>query len=65
MKPEMKLVLINIVSPNPKCLADFYRDILGADINDNEDYGWPQRIEIWFGERNDGNVCIVAAIKKP
>ena len=52
-----KLVGINIVSFNPKRLADFYHTILGADINEN--YGGPNRIEVWFGEKNDSTVCIV------
>lgn len=52
-----KLVCINIVSPDPKRLADFYQNILGADIN--EEYGGPHRIEIWFGERNENTTCIV------
>jgi len=53
-----KLVSINVVSPNPKRLADFYRDVLGAEIN--EEHGGPHRIEIWFGPKNDSTVCIVA-----
>lgn len=53
-----KLVSINVVSSNPKRLADFYKNILGADIN--EEYGGPHRIEIWFGKRNESTVCIVA-----
>ena len=51
-----KLVGINIVSSNPKRLADFYRDILGAEIV--EDHGGPHRIEIWFGPKNDSTVWI-------
>jgi predicted enzyme related to lactoylglutathione lyase len=52
-----KLVCINIVSSDPKRLADFYRDVLGADVN--EDHGGPHRIEIWFGERSESTACIV------
>ena len=52
-----KLVSINIVSSDPKRLADFYRDVLGADVN--EDYGGPHRIEIWFGKRDESTACIV------
>lgn len=51
-----KLVLINIVSANPVRLGDFYRDILEANIVD--DRGGPNRIEIWFGERDENAVCI-------
>lgn len=53
-----KLVSINIVSSDPKRLADFYRDILGADVN--EEHGGPHRIEIWFGKRDENTACIVA-----
>ena len=54
-KQSNNLVLINIVSADPKKLAEFYRDILGAEIEENR--GGPHRIEIRFGP-ND--VCIVA-----
>ena len=53
-----KFVLINIMSPNPTRLADFYKDVLGADIVNHEWYGGPNRIEMWFGERNENNTCI-------
>lgn len=53
-----KVVSFNIVSPDPKRLAYFYRDVLGADIC--EEHGGPHRIEIWFGERNESTACIVA-----
>jgi len=53
-----KFVLLNIMSPNPVRLAEFYRDVLGADILNHEWYGGPNRIEIWFGERNENNICI-------
>ncbi|MCL2774095.1 MAG: AraC family transcriptional regulator [Oscillospiraceae bacterium] len=52
------LVLINIVSSDPKRLADFYRSILGAEIEEN--HGGPHRIEIRFGPNDGSNVCIVA-----
>ncbi len=55
-----KFVLLNIMSPNPVRLADFYKKVLGADIVNHEWYGGPKRIEIWFGERNENNTCIVA-----
>jgi AraC-like DNA-binding protein/predicted enzyme related to lactoylglutathione lyase len=55
---SQKLVSINIVTSDPKRLAEFYKNILGADIN--EEYGGPHRIEIWFGKRNESTVCIVA-----
>ena len=53
-----KFVLLNIMSPNPTRLADFYKNVLGADIVNHENYGGPNRIEIWFGERNENNTCI-------
>ncbi len=53
-----KLVLVNIVSADPKRMADFYRDVLGAVIVDDEEHGAPFRTEIWFGERNDNGLCI-------
>ena len=51
----MKLKSINIVSANPKKLADFYKEVLGANID--ESHGGPNRIEMWFGE--DKNIFIV------
>ena len=59
-----KLVGINIVSSQPKRLADFYRDVLGADICDDEGHGGPNRIEIWFGERNENTVWITVNYAK-
>jgi len=53
-----KFVLVNIMSPDPVRLSDFYRDVLGADVLNHEWYGGPNRIEIWFGERNENNTCI-------
>ncbi|NLO47431.1 MAG: hypothetical protein GX111_03785 [Clostridiales bacterium] len=53
-----KLVSINIVSSDPKRLADFYRDVSDADIN--KDYGGPHRIEIWSGKRDESTTCIAA-----
>jgi predicted enzyme related to lactoylglutathione lyase len=53
-----KLVSYNIVTSDPRRLAYFYRDILGADIC--EEHGGPHRIEIWFGDRNESAACIVA-----
>ena len=52
------LVSINIVSADPKKLADFYHNILGAEIEEN--HGGPHRIEIWFGPKDESTVCIVA-----
>lgn len=54
----MKISSINILSSNPKHLAEFYKEALGA--NTDETHGGPHRIEIWFGERNDDTVYIVA-----
>lgn len=53
-----KLVGVNIVSSNPGRLADFYREALGADIVDDPEHGGPNRIEIWFGERNENTTYI-------
>ncbi len=50
---SMKLRCMNIVSANPKRLADFYEDILGANID--ESHGGPHRIEIWFGDGHEGS----------
>jgi len=55
-----KLSLINIISPNPVQLGDFYRDVLGADIINCEMHGGPNRIEIWFGEGDEKDICIAA-----
>ncbi|MBQ3099969.1 MAG: helix-turn-helix domain-containing protein [Clostridia bacterium] len=53
-----KLVLVNIVSANPVRLSEFYRDILEANIINDREHGGPNRIEIWFGERDENAVCI-------
>lgn len=53
-----KLVLVNIVSANPVRLGEFYRDILEANIINDREHGGPNRIEIWFGERDENAVCI-------
>lgn len=53
-----KLVLINIVSANPVCLGEFYRDILEANLVNDPEHGGPNRVEIWFGERDENAVCI-------
>ena len=56
-----RLGLINIMSPNPLRLADFYKEVLGADITNCPGHGGPNRIEIWFGDRNEnGSICIAA-----
>lgn len=53
-----KLVLVNIVSADPVRLSEFYRDILEANIVNDREHGGPNRIEIWFGERDENAVCI-------
>ena len=53
-----KFVGINIVSSNPKRLADFYKEVLGAYIVNDKEHGGPHRIEIWFGERNENTIWI-------
>lgn len=53
-----KFVGINIVSSNPKRVAAFYKDVLGAYIVDDEQHGGPHRIEIWFGERDENTTWI-------
>ena len=52
------LVGINLITADPKRLANFYKDVLGAEID--ESHGGPHRIEIWFGPRSDSTVLIVA-----
>jgi len=53
-----KFVNLNIVSSDPKRLADFYKEVLGAYIVDDKEHGGPNRIEIWFGEMNENTTCI-------
>ena len=55
-----RLGLINIMSPNPARLADFYKDVLDADIINCPKHGGPNRIEIWFGDGNEKDFCIAA-----
>lgn len=55
---SIKLRCINIVSANPKRLADFYQTALGANID--ESHGGPHRIEIWFGNNKEDSFVIVA-----
>ncbi len=57
-----KLVLVNIVSANPIQLGNFYHDILGATID--SEHGGPNRIEIWFGEKDEHTVCIAVNYQK-
>lgn len=59
-----KLVLINIVSANPLRLSEFYRDILEANIVNDRVHGGPDRIEIWFGERDENAVCIAVNLQE-
>lgn len=59
-----KLVLINIVSANPLRLSKFYRDILEANIVNDRAHGGPDRIEIWFGERDENAVCIAVNLQE-
>lgn len=59
-----KLVLINIVSADPVRLSNFYRDILEANIVNDREHGGPNRIEIWFGERDENAVCIAVNYQK-
>ena len=54
----MKLKGINLPSPDPMRLAAFYRSVLGAEVDDS--HGGPNRVEIWFGARDDDTVYIVA-----
>ena len=53
-----KLVSINLVTGDPVRLSAFYRDVLGAELEEN--HGGPDRIEIWFGPKTDDTACIVA-----
>lgn len=52
-RASMKLRCMNIVSANPTRLADFYKTILGANVD--ESHGGPHRIEIWFGDIQEGS----------
>ncbi len=54
----MILNLVNIVSKNPVRLGDFYRDVLGATVVNDAEHGGPNRIEIWFGRRDENGICI-------
>jgi uncharacterized glyoxalase superfamily protein PhnB len=53
----MKLRCINIISADPKRLASFYQNILGANID--ESHGGPHRIEIGFGDNNEKMIFLV------
>jgi len=53
----MQLRCINIVSADPKRLAGFYHNVLGANID--ESHGGPHRIEIGFGDNDEKNIFIV------
>ena len=53
---------INIVTADTKRLADFYKNILGASID--ETHGGPNRIEIWFGPKDEHTIYIVANYDK-
>lgn len=57
-RAPMNLVSINIVTADPKRLADFYQRVLGANIDESR--GGPHRIEIRFGPEDGHTVCIVA-----
>ncbi len=54
----MKLKCINVPTPDAKRLSEFYRTVLGAVVDDS--HGGPNRIEIWFGDKDNASVCIVA-----
>jgi len=53
---------INIVTADPKKLADFYKNILGAEIDETR--GGPNRIEIWLGSPDERRVYIAANYDK-
>jgi len=55
----MKLICINVPTPDTKRFSEFYQKVLGANID--ESHGGPNRIEIWFGDKNERTVCIVAS----
>jgi len=54
----MMLTSINLPTHDARKLADFYHKVLSANIDDS--HGGPNRIEIWFGDRDEKPVCIVA-----
>ncbi len=47
-----RLAGINLPSPDPQRMADFYQAVLGARIVNDEAHGGPHRIEIGFGDNN-------------
>lgn len=59
MNGRPKLRAVNIVTADPVRLAEFYRDVLGADIC--LDHGGPQRIEICL----DGQGPLIVANGDP
>ena len=59
----MRLGCVNIVSADPRRLAEFYRTILGANLDETR--GGPHRIEIWFSdarEESSGNRPVVIVV---
>ena len=53
-----KLAGINLLSSDPKRLAEFYGKYLGADIVNDPSRGGPNRVEIRFGSSDEGCICI-------
>lgn len=47
----MRLRCVNIVSADPRRLAEFYGTILGAHIDESR--GGPNRIEMWFADARE------------
>jgi predicted enzyme related to lactoylglutathione lyase len=47
----MRLRCVNIVSADPRRLAEFYEIILGANIDESR--GGPHRIEMWFADARE------------
>lgn len=54
-----RLACVNIVTPDAMRLASFYRDVLGASVDDSR--GGPGRVEIWFGPRDQAVLLVVNA----
>lgn len=54
----MKLKCINVPTPDTKRFSEFYQKALGATVIDSR--GGPNRIEIWFDDKDEADICIVA-----
>lgn len=53
-----RLAGINLPSPHPQRIANFYQAVLGARIVNDPAHGGPHRIEIWFGASSENTPWI-------